>query len=168
MGAVSGTPPSKSDTTRMSRAVDVPLTKNSTAHRRALQPAFERCATPLTMGTAIFLTLSTRVRGGVPLGAPTRLSCAAAGFSSGLAGAVKATIAKSKLCEIEAETVPPSVMLRAAAGLFGAVHEPPRLRAGGWKRFRPLPFSEHASSKKRLVTLLPPHLTRSSQWSACP
>ena len=27
----------------MSRAVDVPLTKNSAAHRRALQPAFKRC-----------------------------------------------------------------------------------------------------------------------------
>ena len=34
----------------MSRAVDVPLTKNSAAHRRALQPAFERCATPLGWG----------------------------------------------------------------------------------------------------------------------
>jgi hypothetical protein len=34
----------------------------------------------LTMGTATFFTPSTRVRGGVPLGAPTRLSCAAAGF----------------------------------------------------------------------------------------
>jgi hypothetical protein len=90
---------------RMARAIGAPLTKNSADHRRALQPAFERCATPLTMGTAIFFTLSTRVRGGVPLGAPTRLSCAAAGVSSGLAGAVKAAIAKSKLCEIEAETV---------------------------------------------------------------
>ena len=72
----------------MARAVDAPFTKNSADHPRALQPAFERCATPLTMGTAIFFTLSTRVRGGVPLGAPTRLSCAAAGVSSGLAGAV--------------------------------------------------------------------------------
>jgi len=89
----------------MARAIGAPLTKNSADHRRALQPAFERCATPLTMGTAIFVTLSTRVRGGVPLGAPTRLSCAAAGVSSGLAGAVKAAIAKSKLCKIEAETV---------------------------------------------------------------
>jgi hypothetical protein len=90
----------------MARAIGAPLTKNSADHRRALQPAFERCATPLTMGTAICFTLSTRVRGGVPLGAPTRLSCAAAGVSSGLAGAVKAAIAKSKLCKIEAETVP--------------------------------------------------------------
>eukprot|EP00966_Prymnesium_polylepis_P190328 4410229-Prymnesium_polylepis.1 len=50
---------------RMARAIGAPLTKNSSDHRRALQPAFERCATPLTMGTAIFVTLSTRVRGGV-------------------------------------------------------------------------------------------------------
>ena len=57
------------------------------------------------MGTAILEAPSTRVRGGVPLGAPTRLSCAAAGVSSGLAGAVKAAIAKSKLCKIEAKTV---------------------------------------------------------------
>ena len=44
----------------MTRAVDVPFAKNSADHRRALQPAFERCATPLTMGTAIFfLALNT-------------------------------------------------------------------------------------------------------------
>ena len=44
----------------MARAVDVPFAKNSADHRRALQPAFERCATPLTMGTAIFfLALNT-------------------------------------------------------------------------------------------------------------
>ena len=89
----------------MTRAVDVPFAKNSADHRRALQPAFERCATPLTMGTAIFFTPSTRVHGGVPLGAPTRLSCAAAGVSSGLAGAVKAAMIKSKLYKIEAVTV---------------------------------------------------------------
>ena len=89
----------------MARAIGAPLTKNSADHRRALQPAFQRCATPLTMGTATLFTPSTRVRGGVPLGAPTRLSCAAAGVSSGLAGAVKAAIAKSKLCKIEAKTV---------------------------------------------------------------
>ena len=90
----------------MARAVDVPFTKNSADHPRALQPAFERCATPLTMGTATFFTPSTRVRGGVPLGAPTRLSCAAAGVSSGLAGGVKSDLIKSKLYKIEAETVP--------------------------------------------------------------
>ena len=90
---------------RITRAVDVPLTENLADHRRTLQPAFERCATPLTMGTAIYFTLSTRVRGGVPLGAPTRLSCAAAGVSSGLAGAVKAAMTKSKLDKIEALTV---------------------------------------------------------------
>ena len=89
----------------MARAIGAPLTKNSADHRRALQPAFERCATPLTMGTAICFTPSTRVRGGVPLGAPTRLSCAAAGVSSGLAGAVKAAMIKSKLYKIEAVTV---------------------------------------------------------------
>ena len=86
----------------MARAVDVPFTNNSADHRRALQLAFEHCATPLTMGTAILFTPSTRVRDSVPPGAPTRLSCAAAGVSSGLAGAVKAAIAKSKLCKNEA------------------------------------------------------------------
>ena len=86
----------------MARAVDVPFAKNSADHRRALQPAFERCATPLTMGTAIFVTLSTRVRGGVPLGAPTRLSCAAARVSSRLTGGVNAAMTKSKLAKIEA------------------------------------------------------------------
>ena len=40
----------------MARAVDAPFTKNSADHPRALQPAFERCATPLTMGTATFFT----------------------------------------------------------------------------------------------------------------
>ena len=33
----------------MARAVDAPFTKNSADHPRALQPAFERCATPLTI-----------------------------------------------------------------------------------------------------------------------
>ena len=89
----------------MTRAVDVPFAKNSADHRRALQPAFERCATPLTMGTAICFTPSTRVRGGVPLGAPTRLSCAGAGVSSGLAAAVKVRMGKSKLRKIKANTV---------------------------------------------------------------
>ena len=89
----------------MARAVDAPFTKNSADHPRALQPAFERCATPLTMGTAICFTPSTRVRGGVPLGAPTRLSCAGAGVSSGLAAAVKVRMGKSKLRKIEANTV---------------------------------------------------------------
>ena len=100
----------------MARAVDVPFTNNSADHRRALQLAFEHCATPLTMGTAILFTPSTRVRDSVPPGAPTRLSCAAAGVSSGLAGAVKAAMTKSKLDKIEALTVPgaealPSIQL---------------------------------------------------------
>ena len=89
----------------MARAVDVPFTNNSADHRRALQLAFEHCATPLTIGTAILFTPSTRVRDSVPPGATTRLSCAAAGVSSGLAGAVKATMIKSKLYQIEAMTV---------------------------------------------------------------
>ena len=78
----------------MARAVDAPFTKNSADHPRALQPAFERCATPLTMGTATFFTPSTRVRGGLPLGAPTRLSCAAAGVSSGRRGRCEARLDK--------------------------------------------------------------------------
>ena len=41
----------------MARVVGAPLTKNSAAHRRALQPAFERCATPLAMATAKTLKL---------------------------------------------------------------------------------------------------------------
>ena len=89
----------------MARAFDVPFTKNSADHHRALQPAFERCATPLAMATAKMSKLPKRLSGAVPLGAPARLSCAAAGVSSGLAGAVKAAIAKSKLCKIEANTV---------------------------------------------------------------
>ena len=36
----------------MARVVGAPLTKNSAAHRRALQPAFERCAMPLAMASA--------------------------------------------------------------------------------------------------------------------
>ena len=89
----------------MARAFDVPFTKNSADHHRALQPAFERCATPLAMATAKMSKLPKRLSGAVPLGAPARLSCAAAGVSSGLAGAVKAAIAKSKLCKNEADTV---------------------------------------------------------------
>ena len=81
----------------MARAIGAPLTNNSADHRRALQLAFEHCATPLTMGTAILFTPSTRVRDSVPPGAPTRLSCAAAGVSSGLAGAVKAAVSDDKI-----------------------------------------------------------------------
>ena len=33
----------------MARAIGAPLTNNSADHGRALQLAFERCATPLTM-----------------------------------------------------------------------------------------------------------------------
>ena len=106
----------------MTRAVDVPFAKNSADHRRALQPAFERCATPLTMGTAICFTPSTRVRGGVPLGAPTRLSCAGAGVSSGLTAAVKVRMGKSKLRKIEANTV------HAADMLNQHLTEPPMAR----------------------------------------
>jgi predicted phosphoribosyltransferase len=90
----------------MARVVGVPLARNSAAHRRALQLAFERCATPLVMGTAKKLKPPTRVCVALPLGAPARLSCAAAGVSSGLAGAVKAAMIKSKLYKIEAVTVP--------------------------------------------------------------
>ena len=82
----------------MASAIGAPLTNNSADHGRALQLAFERCATPLT----IFVTLSTRVRGGVPLGAPTRLSCAAARVSSRLTGGENAAMKKSKLAKIEA------------------------------------------------------------------
>ena len=41
----------------MAHVVGVPLTKNSAAHRRALQPAFERCAMPLAKATAKKLRL---------------------------------------------------------------------------------------------------------------
>ena len=57
------------------------------------------------MATAIFLKPSTRMCGRVPLGAPARLSCAAEGASSGLAGAVNSEVIKSKLYKIEASTV---------------------------------------------------------------
>ena len=89
----------------MARVVGVPFARNSAAHRRALKLAFERCATPLVMGTAIFFTPSTRVCVALPLGAPTRLSCAGAGVSSGLAAAVEVRMGKSKLRKIEANTV---------------------------------------------------------------
>jgi len=85
--------------------VGVPLTKNFAAHRCALQPA-ALAAAPLTMAIARNVRKPpTRVCGGVPLGAPSRLFCAAAGVSSGLAGGVKAARAKSKLGKIEAATV---------------------------------------------------------------
>ena len=89
----------------MARVVGVPLARNSAAHRRALQLAFERCATPLVMGTAKKLKPPTRVCVALPPGAPTILSCAAAGVSGGLTGAVNAVTTKSKLDKIEARTV---------------------------------------------------------------
>ena len=89
----------------MARVVGVPLARNSAAHRRALQLAFERCATPLVMGTAKKLKPPTRVCVAVPRGAPAILSCAAAGVSGGLTGAVNAVTTKSKLDKIEARTV---------------------------------------------------------------
>ena len=81
----------------MARAFDVPFTKNSADHHRALQPAFERCATQLAMANAKMSKLPKRLSGAVPLGAPARLSCAATGVSSGLAGAVN-----GRDCKIEA------------------------------------------------------------------
>ena len=85
--------------------VGVPITKNVAAHRCALQPA-ALAAAPLTMAIARNVRKPpTRVCGGVPLGAPRRLFCAAAGVSSGLAGGMKAARAKSKLGKIEAKTV---------------------------------------------------------------
>ena len=88
--------------------VGVPLTNNFAAQRCALQPA-ALAAAPLTIATArIVRKPPTRVCGGVPLGAPRRLFCAAAGVSSGLAGGVKAARAKSKLGKIEANTVLPA------------------------------------------------------------
>ena len=85
--------------------VGVPITKNFAAHRCALQPA-ALAAAPLPMAIARNVRKPpTRVCGGVPLGAPRRLFCAAAGVSSGLAGGVKAARAKSKLGKIEAKTV---------------------------------------------------------------
>eukprot|EP00966_Prymnesium_polylepis_P092680 2145542-Prymnesium_polylepis.1 len=60
--------------------VGVPLMKNFAAQRCALQPRCAgRCApAPLTMATARNVRKPpTRVCGGVPIGAPSRLSCAA-------------------------------------------------------------------------------------------
>ena len=105
----------------MARVVGVPFARNSAAHRRALQLAFERCATPLVMGTAKKLKPPTRVCVALPLGAPTRLSCAAAGVSSGLAGAVKAAMIKSKLYKIEAVTVAPISRSRARASALATL-----------------------------------------------
>ena len=89
----------------MARVVGVPLARNSAAHRRALQLAFERCATPLVMGTAKKLKPPTRVCVALPLGAPAILSCAAVGVSGVLTGAVNAVTTKSKLDKIKARTV---------------------------------------------------------------
>ena len=65
----------------------------------------ERHVTPLSMLVAKPTVSSTLLWGAVPLSAPASLSAAAARVSSGLAGAVKAAIAKSKLCKNEADTV---------------------------------------------------------------
>ena len=70
----------------MARAIGAPLTNNSADHGRALQLAFERCATPLVMGTAKKLKPPTRVCVALPLGAPAILSCAAVGVSGVLHG----------------------------------------------------------------------------------
>ena len=85
--------------------VGVPLTKNFAAQRCALQPA-ALAAAPLTIATArIVRKPPTRVCGGVPLGAPRRLFCAAAGVSSGLAGGVNDATLKTELPKIGADTV---------------------------------------------------------------
>jgi hypothetical protein len=68
----------------------------------------ERHVAPLSMLVAKPTMSSTLLWGAVPLGAPASLSAAAARVSSGLAGAVKAAIAKSKLCKNEADTVRPA------------------------------------------------------------
>ena len=56
------------------------------AGRRALQTEIERRAAPLAMATAFFLRPPTRMSGGIPLGPPAILSCAAAGASSAPCG----------------------------------------------------------------------------------
>ena len=128
----------------MARAFDVPFTKNSADHHRALQPAFERCATPLAMATAKMSKLPKRLSGAVPLGAPARLSCAAAGVSSGLAGAVKAAIAKSKLCKNEADTVR-STALKHERRVYNPRPAPGALRVGP-SNHAPFSLSEIAHS----------------------
>ena len=86
----------------MARAFDVPFTKNSADHHRALQPAFERCAMPVAMATARKLKLPKWLCVVVPLGAPAVLSWAAASVCSGLTGGVNDDVTKSKLAKIEA------------------------------------------------------------------
>ena len=90
---------------RMARAVDVPFTKNSADHRRALQPAFERCATPLAMATAKKLKLPKWLCVVTLLGAPAILSWAAASVCNGLTGGVNGDVTQSKLAKIEAWAV---------------------------------------------------------------
>ena len=85
--------------------VGVPITKNFAAHRCALQPA-ALAAAPLTMAIARNVRKPpTRVCGGVPLGAPSRLFCAAAGVSSGLAGGVNDATLRTELPKNGADTV---------------------------------------------------------------
>ena len=86
----------------MGRVAGVPLTKISAPHRRALQPAFERCAMPVAMATARKLKLPKWLCVVVPLGAPAVLSWAAASVCSGLTGGVNDDVTKSKLAKIEA------------------------------------------------------------------
>ena len=86
----------------MARVVGAPLTKNSAAHRRALQPAFERCAMPVAMATAKKLKLPKWLCVVVPLGAPAVLSWVAASVCSGLTGGVNDDVTKSKLAKIGA------------------------------------------------------------------
>ena len=102
MGTVSGNTPSMSDSKRMGRVAGVPLTKMSAPHRRALQPAFERCAMPVAMATARKLKLPKWLCVVVPLGAPAVLSWVAASVCSGLTGGVNDDVTTSKLAKIEA------------------------------------------------------------------
>ena len=89
----------------MACVVGVPLARNFAPLRCALQPA-ALAAAPLTMATArVFRQPPTRVCVGVPLGAPSGLSCAAADVSSGLVGGVKARRPEPKLPKTEANTV---------------------------------------------------------------
>ena len=86
----------------MARVAGVPLAKISAPHRRALQPAFERCAMLMAMATAKKLKLPKWLCVVTPLGAPAILSWAAASVCSGLTGGVNGDVTQSKLAKIEA------------------------------------------------------------------
>jgi len=85
------------------RVVGLPLPKNYRAQHRILLPAFQRRAAPGSMVFTKVTTLAARLCESRRPGTAASRFWAAAGVSSGLAGAVKAPRPKSKPPKIEAD-----------------------------------------------------------------